>query len=155
MSKKYDEIILNLKVLSQIPSNGRIRRIGHGRFTLEEDGFLVPIKRLLYRDSRNSGIKDVESTLNGTFEFIKLLLDSKHLKRANGTEGNSDESRVVASQLTNLYREMGKSIIGLRNLKSTYSNDANAVAKIDWCIERMEEEMATMSELGVFRKELS
>lgn len=139
MSKKYDDIVLDLKVLSQIPSNGRLRRIGHGKFTLEDDGFLVPLKRLLYRDSRQSALKDIEATLNGTFEFVRLLLDSKHLK--NAVEDGNTEARTIVMQLNNIFRELSKSQIGLRNLRETYSGDANAVAKLDWYMERTEEEL--------------
>lgn len=153
MHKKYDDIILSLKILSQIPNNGRIRRLEKGRYTLEDDRFFTPFRRFVYGDSRKTSINDIEATLSSAFDYIKLLLDSKHatgVTRATregsrnaspATTDGQDESRTIYSQIGNIYKELGRSMAGLKNLKeSTYAGDADMVAKIEWAIERIDEQ---------------
>lgn len=148
---RYDEIILSLKIISQIPRNGRIRRTEKGRYTLEDDKFYTPFRRFLCRDGRESTMSDIEATLAGTFDYVMLLLDCKHVTDPRRDVSNRvasdviDEARIKFTQVANLYRELGRSVLGLRNLKeTTYCFDAVMVAKIEWAIERIQEQRRDM-----------
>lgn len=135
-------------MLSQIPSNGRLARKGKGRFTLEGDNFYTPLKRwAVTGDSRWSGLADIETTLTAAFEYVRLLIDSKHMKEYQEHVASADESALMSDnartayiQLKNIERELGRCIIGLRNLKdTTYSSDADMVNNLEVQLQKVED----------------
>lgn len=133
---KYDNVLLHLKILSQIPRNGRLRRTNNGSVTLEADGILVPLKRFIYRDDRKQAVIDINSIVTDAFMEIKSLLTSKYMsgERVSG----SDEERETVSRLQLLYVELEKAYIGVHNLKTTYQTDIPITSQIDIVLNKMQ-----------------
>jgi len=133
MNEKYDGMILNLKNIAQVGFNGRLRRTSKGSVTVEEDHILVPLKRRIFSDGREATVIDIRSILNEVFAYNKLLLSSKHLIEPVKT----DEQRKHLEQISNLYRELERSIQGIENLKSTYKGDVDICSKLELQIENI------------------
>ena len=152
MNNKYDFVIVNLKVISKTPRNKRLKMTSKGFFTLEDEHILVPLKRLLYGDGRAKLIRDVNFLLAETYSQIKLLLSSKHLdttknvtrtlNTAKFEESDTDERRIVLTEINGIYRELEKSINGFENLKSTYENDKLIVGELELIVEKIKSYMA-------------
>lgn len=123
---EFNFCIINLKVISQIPHNRRLKTTSKGYFTLEDDNILVPFKRALFGESREKLVRDMTFLMNKISAQSKNLLQSKHL-----TEEDTDEKRIILSQIASLYRELERSVPGLENLKETYENDKLTGAQLD------------------------
>jgi len=132
---KYDNVLLHLKILSQIPRNGRIRRTNNGSVTLETDGILVPVKRFIYRDDRKQAVVDINSIVSDAFGEIKSLLTSKYMVESDIT---TDEGRETISRLQLLYIELEKAYIGVHNLKTTYQSDIPITSQIDIVLNKIQ-----------------
>ena len=137
MNNKYDFIIVNLKVISQIPRNRRLRMTTKGFFTLEDDHILVPVKRLIYGDSREKLIRDINFLLAEVYSQIKLLISSKHLEAEEDTE----EKRLTLAQIAGIHRDLERSITGFENLKSTYESDKLMFGELELIIDKIRSHM--------------
>lgn len=142
MSEKYDFIIVNLKVIAQIPRNRRLKTAPDGYFTLEENDILVSIRRKIFGEGRNKLIRDLKSFLLLIDGQIKLLLsryldDGTGLESAKSTSMSSDEKRLIGYQMANIYRELQRSITGFEGLMATYESDIRTVGELENVVERV------------------
>jgi len=151
--EKFEFVIVNLKVLAQIPRNRRLRTTTNGYFTLEDNHLLVPIRRTLYGEGRDKLIRDIKSLLAEVQAQMRHLLTSKHLSGEDSDDNESeqkekpsantnaklsvatDEKRIVLEQLSSIHRELERSITGFENLKSTYVRDILMVGELDHIID--------------------
>lgn len=120
----YELTLLNLKIISKIPKNGKIAKIDNG-IIIEYNTIplLTSIKRYYYGDSRNKAIQDINSIINNGIEIIE------HLKTRHDLENQS--------KITCLLFHIEKCIIGLNNLKITYINDITMSSKLDILITKI------------------
>lgn len=163
---KYDDIILNLKILSKIPRNGRIRKSNLGKVTLEDEGYLLSLRRRYYADSRRQAVNDITLILNDAFDETHKLLESRYLmssrengrdrdfiedqftidKALGGDSGTSssfeDRKKRILDKLSIMYRELSRSTSGLENLRSTYTDDVSTVSALDWMVDKIQLELA-------------
>lgn len=163
-ANKYDFVIVNLKVIAQVPRNRRLRTNANGNFTLEDNHLLVPIRRKIYGEGRDKLIRDIKSLLLEIQSQIRLLLSSKHLEIAKSGESSrghardsnrddgkdtrdarddvtkgsrfiSDEKRAVMDQISTIHRELERSVTGFESLKATYSADILMVGELEHVID--------------------
>lgn len=122
----YEQTLLNLKIISKIPKNGKICKTRNS-FGIEIEHntipFLSAIKRFYYGDSRYSTIDHINTVINNGFELIEQL------KISNNTFNQS--------KLDSLLFHFEKTIIGLNNLKITYINDITTSSKLDILITKI------------------
>lgn len=133
--EKYQQIILNLKIIGKIPRNGKIRRAGHGGITLEGESILTPMKRTVFGDSRNQSISDINSILQESFSLLRLLLNHKLVVSSEYEE--NDENRHLLQQIFTLNREFLNCVTGLENLRVTYRSDVKIASSILFVIDQI------------------
>ena len=133
--EKYQQIILNLKIIGQIPRNGKIRRAGHGGITLEGESILTPAKRTILGDSRNQSVSDINGILQESFSLLKLLLNHKLVVAGDYKE--TDENRHLLQQIFTLFREFVNCLPGLENLRGTYRYDIKTASSILFVIDQI------------------
>jgi hypothetical protein len=148
MSEKYDFIIVNLKVIAQVPRNRRLKSTADGYFTLENNDIWVPIRRKIFGEGRNKLVRDLKSFLLLIESQLRLLI-AKHIEdiqkpenEASNTTMNTkltslDEKRLVAYQLSCIFRELHRSITGFEGLKATYEADILMVGELENIMERV------------------
>lgn len=136
-TSKYDFIIVNLKVIAQIPRDRRLRITGKGYFTIEDDHVLVPLKRTVFGDGRQKLIRDVDFLLDEVQSQIKLLLSSRYLEAGE----DDDDKRATSTKIVAIYKELDRSILGFNNLKSTYDSDKLMVGKLELIIDKVQKFM--------------
>jgi len=129
----FDSIILNLKVISKIPKNGKLRNGTQGNLLiLESEGYLQGLKRYLYGDSRSRAVDDILELITNVDSRINTSINSKFFNLKE-----SDEYRLLISQMEQIYVELQHCIGGLDNLKKTYFDDVTTTSKIDIIIEKI------------------
>jgi hypothetical protein len=134
---KFEEILVNLKVLSQTPRNRKLRMTSNGYFTLEDNNILVPLKRLLFGENREKLVRDLNYLFSGVGALVKLLLSSKFID-----EKDTDESRKVLSQIAAIHRELENCLIGFENLKATYEPDKLMVGELEVMMDKVRAQIA-------------
>lgn len=134
MDGKVDRVLVNLRVLSQVTRNGRLRKMSQNILELEHDSYLLPIRRYLTGDSRKQNISDVSSVLSEAFDIVRLLLNSKFLVGVDEAESLSEaeifERKQLCERLEALYRELDGAAQGLQNLSATYPDDVATLAQL-------------------------
>ena len=135
--KKYDQIIISLKIISQIQRNGKVRRVKDGHITLEDIGVFISFKRLFLGDGRIQTVSDLSSIFNDAFLILKSLLASEFIHQRHGSSA-TDQDREIYDKITTLYENLNKSVIGLENLKNTtYKTDVIIVASLEEMIRKI------------------
>jgi hypothetical protein len=113
-----EKILVNLKIISQIQKNEKIKKSVNGFISIEPNSSIQFITRFLFNDSRNHTISEINSILNETNLFINELI---HFKSPH----------LHLNILQILYTELSNCIIGISNLKFTYQNDLNTSSQLD------------------------
>jgi hypothetical protein len=134
-SYKYDQVVLNLKILGMVPRNGRIKRSDNGSITLENDDILVPVKRYIFNNGRKQSLIDINIILEEAFSLIKIILLSKRI--VDNKYQVCDDNRQLMSQLNVIYNELKKSKKGIENLQNTYKDDIKTCASFDLMFEKI------------------
>ena len=143
MTQKYDFIIINLKVLSQTPRNRKLRTNSKGYFTLEDDSIFLPVKRMIWGESRGKLVRDINYLISETQEQVKTMLLSKclHEKKDHDIVDVNDDKRILLNQISSIHRELEKCIIGIDNLKTTYSDDKLTSGELEYISDKIGELM--------------
>lgn len=114
-----DKLLVNLRILSKIPKNGRITRSIDGVIALENYGYLISFKRFLTADSRKQTLIEIDKILSSSISKFKEILQ-KNVDREKTKE-----------LLAILQKEIENSTVGLENLKTTYQDDQSMVSHLD------------------------
>lgn len=117
-----DKLLVNLRILSKIPKNGRITRSIDGVIALENYGYLISFKRFLTADSRKQTLIEIDKILSSSISKFKEILQK------NVGHGSHEKTKEL---LAILQKEIENSTVGLENLKTTYQEDQSMVSHLD------------------------
>jgi hypothetical protein len=123
-----DKLFINLKILSKIEKNGRIRRSFDGVISLEKDTFYQSIKRFVSSDSRKQSVFEINSIINETINCLQFMINSKFM---NKSYAHTDEYYHTCEDISLILTELQASKKGIQNLKFTYTVDPNIATQLD------------------------
>ena len=146
--EKYESLVINLKVIAQLPRNRRLRTTSKGYFTIEDNHLLVPIRRKIYGEGRDRLKCDIKSLIIDAQTQTKGLL-KRYLEFSSSKPSleESDEKRTVMEQLGTIHRELKRSITGFENLMSTYDSDALMVGMLEHVVETIRSVMNEITQV--------
>lgn len=78
MDTKLDRVLHDLRILAKIPRNGRIKKSDMGRVTIEENNYLVSVRRYYNQDSRKQAMQDIAAIFNDAFAEVNSILTSRY-----------------------------------------------------------------------------
>lgn len=140
-----DTMILNLKIISNIPENGKIKRSDQGILEIESTYKFNWIIRYFRGDSRSRTLEDIESLIRAAIEKNNEIINSKYFTEHNKIDINN--SFILSKMELEYYKQYEllklinselKSVIkGLMRLRSVYSEDITTVSKIDILISKI------------------
>ena len=136
LSDNFDYIIVNLKVFAHVRENQRISTTSKGYFEIEKEYIWQSLKRFLYGESREKLIRDINVLISKTIVQVRTLLTSSLLTES-GESIESENKRLLLNKISNLYRELERSLSGFENLKSTYANDKRTGAELEVIIDKI------------------
>lgn len=136
--KKIDQNILNLKILSKIKENDKLLT-NNELLEIDSPHLFQSINRWYNNENRNITIEKLNSILEDTFLITEKLLNE------NKEEKNLEETNTQIFQ--NLILEMKNSLVGLENLKKTYSTDILISSQIDLLIGKLSTRIEKMTKL--------
>ena len=141
--KFIDEKILNLKIISKIRENDKLLT-NNNLLAIDSPHLFQSVNRWYNNESRTITIDKLNDILDGTFAITKILLDQE--KRNNNKEKESLEENN--SQIFQTFiLEMKNSLIGLENLKKTYSEDILISSQLDLLINKLNTKIEKMSKM--------
>ncbi len=137
--KDFDKALLNLKILTQIRPNTKIRQVGDGILDVEEITPFTAFKRFKDGENRNKNINDIDNVIESIIEKCNNVTSSRLFSKKTMT--NLSDSYIY-SQLDNEYTKQYKLLEliyndlylipqALQNLKKVYDNDKKICSKID------------------------
>ena len=118
MDMDKEELLINLKVLSQLQKNQKL--ISRGAYINIEIVSIIPefLRRWNRQDNRHESIKKINSIVNRSVEFI--------------TSWEKDlEDGEINVDLDNMKQYLENALNGIKNLKETYATCTQTCARID------------------------
>ena len=145
-----DRIFINLKVISQLKEGQKIYTNGDYLVLDEGLSYKQTFTRWWLNESRERTLKKIQEVIKSSIYCGQNAINSETLILHNKTINNEfdcvevrqwEAARDKHLQMDNvgllksLSREMEAALIGLNNLKETYTNDATLRAKLDLEVE--------------------
>lgn len=121
LKNEFIEFQINFDVLENLKLNDKIGRDSSGKYYLFNSGYLQKGWRLLYRENRNWTFK----YLDEDFTKFMVLLDKIIAKK------KVSDNRNIQTFIKKVTEFIDNITPGLYNLKKTYIEQHNLVAKID------------------------
>jgi hypothetical protein len=137
-----DKILVDLKIISKIPENGKINTSNYNQLYLENDNIFQGMIRFLKGDSRNKTIEKIDELIGTTKQIAQSILNSNNMNiynNQNNTPSNFEinEFNNNCNQLKSLSNELNNAQKGINNLKITYKNDTYIESKLEVIYENM------------------
>jgi hypothetical protein len=132
MDEYLDILIANLKVLAAVPTGGRLA-VRRGQLSVDTTVHGQFLMRFWHGDSRVSTIQHVKNAVAGAVRMTELFM------AATGTP-----SYKSLWTLDHVAKEMQSAEFGLRNLRSTYTDDVGTVAALHVISERLQAHCETI-----------
>ena len=138
---RFDEIILDLKILSNIQKGGKICTTTDGQIALETRESFQGLRRLITGDSRSRAVNKVNDIVNAAFDKTNDLLRSKYIdiyeKNKTPMETEIQRHDEDIECLQSLANEFNSAVRGLEHLCETYNNDAETSSKLKIAIDKV------------------
>ena len=141
--KFIDENILNLKIISKIRENDKLLT-NNNLLAIDSPHLFQSLNRWYNKESRSITIEKLNDILDGTFAITKILLDQEK-KNNNKDKESLEENNSQIFQTFIL--EMKNSLVGLENLKKTYSEDILISSQLDLLINKLNTKIEKMSKM--------
>ena len=138
LDAKKDNIILNLKIISNIEKLDKIST-SSDKILIDPPHLLQSIYRTYNGDSRSTTIEKIDEIIKEVFDFTNDLLETQSLPWwNNNTTTEIKFKNDIISVFQELILHLNNSIGGLQNLKLTYINDVSICSNIDLIISKIQ-----------------
>lgn len=138
--KFIDENILNLKIISKIKPNDKLLA-NNNLLEIDSPHILQSVNRWYNNESRSITIEKLNIILEGTFKITKILLENEKQNKDDDKSLEENNSQIFQT----LILEMRNSLVGLENLKKTYSEDILISSQLDLLINKLNTRIDKMS----------
>jgi hypothetical protein len=138
--KFIDDNILNLKIISKIKPNDKLLA-NNNLLEIDSPYILQSVNRWYNNESRSITIEKLNSILEGTFKITKILLENEKNNKEDDKSLEENNSQIFQT----LILEMRNSLVGLENLKKTYSEDILISSQLDLLINKLNTRIDKMS----------
>lgn len=149
------DLLVNLKIISSIPENGRIKRTTDGiRLERIPENILhshYRILRFINGDSRNTAIEDIKRITKCSIERCKEMENNLFFYSAQVSEQLflnkliKEEIQSIEYNIEILRTEIKKSISGIKNLRHTYKDDSGISCSLDAILSDVEKYIKSYS----------
>lgn len=127
-----NNILTNLIIISKIKPDDKIYINSDNYISIEMNNNIQGIIRFLFGNSRHKNINSLIQFYELVWKYMDDTLNSRYL-----LEHEDENYELTLNNLTELYEYSKKSIIGLENLKKTYSDDIVTSSKLDIIIGKL------------------
>lgn len=143
--KDFDKTLLNLKIISQIKPNTKIRTLKEGTVDIENITKFTSLRRYFTNENREKNIEYIDSVIEDTIQKCNNITSSRIFSK---TSIKDLQSSFIISKLDTEYNNQYKILQmiyedlllvpdSLKNLKQVYINDKKTCSKIDIIIQKV------------------
>ncbi len=136
--KEFEKTLLNLKIVSKIQEDTKIKSVNDGIFDLERINMYTSIRRFLKNESRHTNIKMINDVIDSVIEACDNKLNSKIFSKKITDLNDSfilskidDEYTTNYKLLSLVYNDLQLVPEALNNLKKIYYDDKKTCSNID------------------------
>lgn len=123
------EVITRLKFIGTIEKG---EKVSVRNMTIHQSNMFTSLLRMFYKESRETTLDFLTSTINRAFEIIQLCLSS-----------NKQSDKTMAKNICN---DLIKSSVGLINIQNTYEDDRLFLCHIQTLIQSIEVKLNDLKE---------
>ena len=149
--EKIDNTILNLKIISKIKENDKLNS-NKDIIEINQPHILQGIERWYFNESRGVTIEKLNQICEDAFQITDELLENEKTNNCNSVINMTNSKKINLNENNNqifqsFIYEMTNSLLGLENLKKTYSNDILISSQLDLILKKMNTRIEKMSKL--------
>ena len=138
MNEITDTILVNLKIISKIAPNNKLKLINNTT-TIEKEGMAAWLLRWYNGDSREKTVNFIKTVVNDSINITNDLMNSTYINnRSRKTVYEETEFTKAYSMLMLIKNEMVNSKTGILNLNKTYQLDIQIISQLEVIINKID-----------------
>jgi hypothetical protein len=148
MNEITDNILVNLKIISKIGPNNKLKLVNNYS-TIEKEGIATWLTRWYYGDSREKTVNFIKTVVNDAINITNDLMNSTYINNKNKkTAYEETEFTKALSTLFLIKNEMSNSKTGIINLQKTYELDIQIISQLEVLLNKID------GHLGIIERKL-
>ncbi len=149
MNDITDSILVNLKIISKIAPNNKLK-IANNTTSIEKEGLAAWLLRWFNGDSRIKTINFIKTIIADSINITTDLMNSTYINnRGKKTTYEETEFTKALSTLFLIRTEMENSKTGILNLQKTYDMDIQIISQLEVVINKID------GHLGIIDRKLN
>lgn len=142
--KDFDKTLLNLKIISKIQEDTKLKRVNDGILDLERINIYTSMRRFMNNESRHTNIENINDVINSIIQTCDNILNSRIFsKKVINIEDSFILSKIDDEYINNyktlklIYDDLLLIPDSLSNLKKIYFDDKKTCSNIDMIISKI------------------
>ena len=137
-----EDNILNLKIISQIKENDKLFA-NQKIIQIDPPSVLQGVNRWYYNEGRHITLDKLTQIINESLLITEKLLEVEKLNKDRHRDLEEDNTQIFQ----NFIIHMTNSLLGLENLKKTYTEDIMITSQIDLLLKKITVRIDKMTKL--------
>ncbi len=131
MNEITDNILVNLKIISKIAPNNKLKLLNNTT-TIEKEGIASWLLRWYNGDSREKTVNFIKTVIADSINMTNDIMNSTYINnKGRKTAYEETEFTKLLSTLSLIKVEMGNSKAGIVNLQKTYELDIQIISQLE------------------------
>jgi hypothetical protein len=148
MNEITDNILVNLKIISKIAPNNKLKLLNNTT-TIEKEGIATWLLRWYNGDSREKTVNFIKTVISDSINMTNDIMNSTYINN-KGRRTNYEETEFtkLLSTLSLIKVEMSNSKVGIINLQKTYELDIQIISQLEVVMNKID------GHLGIIERKL-
>lgn len=148
MNEISDNILVNLKIISKIAPNNKLKLLNNTT-TIEKEGIASWLLRWYNGDSREKTVNFIKTVIGDSINMTTDIMNSTYINnKTRRTAYEETEFTKLLSTLSLIKVEMGNSKTGIINLQKTYELDIQIISQLEVIMNKID------GHLGIIERKL-
>ncbi len=145
MNEITDTILVNLKIISKINANDKLK-VSNYSTSIEKEGLMSWLSRWYNGDSREKTITFIKTVVTDAINITNDIMNSTYINnKAKRTVYEENEFTKSLNTLFLVKNEMENCKTGIVNLKKTYEMDIQIISQLEVIINKIDIHLAIIS----------
>ncbi len=145
MNEITDSILVNLKIISKINPNDKLK-VTSNTTSIEKEGLMSWLSRWYNGDSRDKTITFIKTVVTDAINITNDIMNSTYINnKAKRTVYEENEFTKSLNTLFLVKNEMENCKNGILNLKKTYEMDIQIISQLEVIISKIDVHLAIVS----------
>lgn len=143
MNEITDQILVNLKIISKINPQDKLKVNYNNTSSIDKDNMLSSIYRWIHGDSRDKTIQFIKNVITDAVNITNDIMNSTYINNKNKkTIYEENEFNKSLTTLNLIKHELENAKTGIHNLKTTYELDIQIVSQLEVIMSRIDNHLS-------------